>query len=63
MAARFACSGSESPALVVGAQLEVVVVVAAVAGILALVVARAVESIAVAAPETSESVDVAIQID
>jgi len=60
MVARFACSGSESPALVAGAQLEVVVVVAG-AGVLAQVAAQVVGSVAVAAPVISESVDVVIQ--
>ena len=61
---RFACSGSESPVLVAGVQLEVavVVVVAVVAGtgveVLVQVVARAAGFVVVAVAEITESVDV-----
>lgn len=60
---RFACSGSESPVLVAGVQLEVAVaVVALVAGagveVLVQVVARAAGFVVVAVAEIAESVDV-----
>lgn len=62
MVVRFACSGSESPALAAGVQLEVAVA-AVVAGveILARVVAQEAGSVAVAATETAVSVDVVIE--